>query len=70
MVLCKELPKLTKATWTLLKVNLHRRGDNSVFSWYYTNEDRNGEQGDDTGELGGRNDFRRLTKTNFRISKC
>lgn len=35
----------------------HRRGDNSVWRWYYTNEDRNGDQGDDTGELGGRSDF-------------
>ena len=32
----------------------HRRGDNSVHKWYYTNQDRNGDQGDDTGEIGGR----------------
>lgn len=42
----------------------HRRSDNSVFSWYYTNVDRNGEQGDDTGELGGREDFAYETDEN------
>ena len=42
----------------------HRRGDNSVFSWYYTNEDRNGDQGDDTGELGGREDYAYETDEN------
>ena len=42
----------------------HRRGDNSVYRWYYTNEDRNGEQGDDTGELNGREGFEWETDEN------
>ena len=42
----------------------HRRGDNSVFSWYYTNEDRSGDQGDDTGELGSREDYAYETDEN------
>tara|TARA_B100000575_G_C22986038_1_gene568736 strand:+ start:75 stop:581 length:507 start_codon:yes stop_codon:yes gene_type:complete len=33
---------------------VHRRGDNSVWYWRYTNEDRSEEQGDDTGEMSER----------------
>ena len=33
---------------------VHRRGDNSVWWWRYTNEDRSDEQGDDTGEMSER----------------
>ena len=32
----------------------HRRGDNSVHKWFYTNQDRSDDQADDTGEIGGR----------------